>query len=162
MSLWNAARTILVMLPLMAANAEETPPGASIDQLAWLAGCWASDGSDAGSEEYWMRPAGGTMLGMNRTVHHGRTVAFEFLRIFENKEKSLTLLASPSQQSSTFFQLLSISPNEVVFENPQHDFPQRILYRLVEAGQLLGQIDGVSSGERRTIDFPMTRTACDD
>ncbi len=162
MSIRNAARFILVILPLFAVHAEESSVRGSIDQLAWLAGCWASDDSAAGSEEHWMQPAGGTMLGMNRNVRHGQTVAFEFLRIFENEEKSLTLLASPSEQSSTSFQLSSISLSEVIFENPGHDFPQRILYRLVKSDRLLGRIEGTARGEYQQIDFPMTRKPCGD
>jgi hypothetical protein len=38
------------------------------------------------------------------------------------KVKSLTLQASPSQQSSALFQLLSSGSNEVFFENLDHDF----------------------------------------
>ena len=54
------------------------------------------------------------MLGMNRTARQGQTVAFEYLRIYENEDKSLTLHASPSQQSSSSFALASIGQNEVV------------------------------------------------
>ncbi len=153
---------ILVTLPLLAANAVGTPVDVSIDRLAWLSGCWASDGGDAGSEEHWMQPAAGAMLGMNRTVRQRQTVAFEFLRIYENEGNSLTLHSSPSQQSSASFQLVSISQNEVIFENPEHDFPHRILYRLVAPDHLLGRIEGISKGEFRAIDFPMTRKSCGD
>lgn len=102
------------------------------------------------------------MLGMNRTVRQGQTVAFEYLRIYENEGKSLTLHASPSQQSSTSFELASISQNEVVFENLEHDFPHRIMYRLPEPDRLVGRIEGISKGESRAIDFPMTRKTCGD
>jgi len=162
MSIRNNARLVLVILPFLAANAAEVPATVTVDRLAWLSGCWASDEGGAGSEEHWMRPSGGTMLGMNRTVRHGETVAFEFMRIYENEGKSLTLLASPSQQSSASFELSTIGPSEVVFENPDHDFPHRIIYRLIEPGRLLGRIEGISRGEHRTIDFPMTRKSCGD
>ena len=36
---------------------------------------------DAGSGEQWMTPAGGTLLGISRTVAKGRTVAHEFMQI---------------------------------------------------------------------------------
>ena len=160
MSIRNIVSLILVILPLLAINAAEVPVTVTIDRLAWLSGCWASDEDRAGSEEHWMQPSGGTMLGMNRTVRYGETVAFEFIRIYENEGKSLTLMASPSQQASASFQLSSIGPGEVVFENPDHNFPQRIIYRLVEPDRLLGRIEGISRGEHRAIDFPMIRSSC--
>jgi hypothetical protein len=51
--------------------------------------------------------------------------------------------------------------NEVVFENPEHDFPQRIIYRLIANGKLLGRIEGVVDGTERSADFPMTRSDCE-
>lgn len=162
MSIKNTARLILVVLPLFAVSAAQVPAAATVDRLAWLSGCWASDSGDAGSEEHWMPPSGGMMLGMNRTVRHGRTVAFEFMRIFESEGESMTFQASPSQQSSASFQLLSVGADEVVFENLDHDFPHRIIYRLVEAERLLGRVEGISKGEHRAIDFPMTRKICGD
>ena len=54
------------------------------------------------------------------------------------------------------------SANELIFENPQHDFPQRVIYRLQTDGSLLGRIEGVSKGKEKAVDFPMTRAGCDD
>lgn len=159
MSIRNIALSILIACPLLASGELEKP--ASIDQLSWMSGCWASDGAEAGSGEQWMRPAGGEMLGMSRFVRGGKAVAFEFTRIFENETGSLTFFAAPSGQASHTFDLAILSASEVVFEDPEHDFPQRILYRLVEPDRMLGRIEGVSKGEQRAVDFPMTREACD-
>lgn len=72
------------------------------------------------------------------------------------------LIASPSGQETARFKMTAIGPLEVVFENPEHDFPQRIAYRLIEDGKLLGRIEGTVNGEAKAGDFAMTRTACDD
>ncbi len=42
-------------------------------RLAWLAGCWEVAGATTVVEEQWMRPRGGSMLGMSRTTRDGRT-----------------------------------------------------------------------------------------
>lgn len=52
-----------------------------IAKLSWLSGCWASDDGESGSGEHWTSLAGETMLGMSRTVEHGRTVEFEFMEV---------------------------------------------------------------------------------
>jgi len=148
-----AALLLAGSLPLAAAD---------ISQLTWLSGCWAYDGKDSGSGEYWMPPAGGTMFAVSRTVRDGRTVAFEYLRIAETDTHSLTLFATPSQQPPAQFDLASLTKTEVVFENPQHDFPQRIIYRLSDEDHLLGRVEGQSDGQLVAIDFPMTRVDCED
>ena len=134
---------------------------ATIDDLAWLSGCWAAAGQQAGSGEQWMSPAGGTMLGMNRNVRDGKTVAFEFIRIVEQEAGGLEFIASPSGQNTTSFSMSSLSDREVIFENPDHDFPQRIIYRLMSDDELLGRIEGTIDGKERAVDFPMKKIDCE-
>ena len=108
-----------------------------------------------------MLPAGGTMLGVNRSVSDGKTVAFEFMRIVETEDGGLVFIASPSGQNTAGFALVSVNDHEVIFENPEHDFPQRVVYRLVSDEELLGRIEGTINGMERAIDFPMNKTTCD-
>jgi Domain of unknown function (DUF6265) len=157
-------RTILplVITLIIAANARATAPQPSaVQSLAWLSGCWAAEAGEKGSVEYWLPPAGGTMLGVGRTVRNGKTVESEFMRIQVNAAGKLVYVALPSGQSEASFTLKEIAANSVTFENPQHDFPQRISYRLLAADRLLARIEGLRKGVLRAIDYPMKRTGCD-
>jgi hypothetical protein len=107
-----------------------------------------------------MAPAGGTLLGMSRTVEGGRTVAHEFLEIKETAPGKLAYVAHPSGQTETAFPLAKIGVHEAVFENPEHDFPQRVLYRLDGEGVLRARIEGLQAGRVKGIDFPMRRVEC--
>lgn len=131
-----------------------------VEALGWLAGCWASEGGEAGSGEQWTTPAGGTMLGVSRTVRAGRTVATEFVEIRETDGGELLYIATPSGQQRAVFKAIRSTASEVVFENPEHDFPQRILYRLGTDDRLLGRIEGELDGRARAVDFPMIRIPC--
>jgi hypothetical protein len=135
---------------------------ADISSLEWLAGCWAYDGRDPGSGEHWMPPLGGTMFAVSRTIRDGQTVAFEYLRITQTGGDSLALFASPSGNEATQFDLVSLTESEIVFENPEHDFPQRIIYRLGDEDTLLGRIEGQSDGQPVAVDFPMSGVNCED
>lgn len=133
--------------------------GTEIGDVSWLSGCWASDSAEPGSGEQWTMPAGGSMFAVSRTVRGGKTTAFEFLRIIETEDGGLLYIALPSGQTLTTFVMISISPDEVVFENPDHDFPQRVAYRR-SVQQLVGRIEGTINGQDRTIEFPMTAVDC--
>jgi hypothetical protein len=146
--------TLLLAFPALAGDA-------SVADMRWMSGCWASAEGEPGSGEQWMAPAGRSMLGMSRTVRGGATVAVEFLRITEDEDGEIVLVAFPSGQQSTTFALLSQSDNEVVFENPEHDFPQRIIYRLMPGNLLAGRVEGTINGTARNIDFPMKKTDCE-
>ena len=128
---------------------------ATVDQLAWLSGCWMLARPDGVTEEQWMKPAGGTMLGMSRTVKGGKMVEYEFLQLGDVNGK-LTYVAKPSGQAETPFPVKTIADAEVVFENPTHDFPQRVIYRRTADG-VTARIEGTMNGKPRGMDFVYKR-----
>jgi hypothetical protein len=137
----------------------ESDGAATIGRLAWLAGCWEGDGGGRRIEEQWMAPRGGTMIGMSRTVAGGRTGAYEFMRI-EEHERRLVFTARPSGQAEASFGSMEVTGQTAVFESPDHDFPQRIIYRRRPDGTLWARIEGRQGDAVRGVDFPMRRTAC--
>jgi len=128
--------------------------GGTIADLAWIAGDWQTDPSGrAVSEEHWTRPAGGSMIGVSRTLVGDRTVSFEFLRI-EVRGESIFYVASPKGRCpATDFKLTRVSGQEAVFENPEHDFPKRIIYRKNSEGGLSAIVDGGEGTKSEKFDF---------
>ncbi|MFT4626837.1 MAG: hypothetical protein ACI8PZ_005517 [Myxococcota bacterium] len=112
------------MTPALAALAIQ----ASTAELAWLAGCWRSTEAGVTTEECWIPPEGGMLLGTNRTLRDGRAVGFEFLRISEEDSHVIYWAAPGGRHPATPFVLTSKSKSEAVFSNPGHDFPQRLHY----------------------------------
>jgi len=133
----------------------------ALDRVAWLAGCWRSVNGEPGSGEHWLPLAGGTLLGVGRTVRQGRTVEHEFLQIRETPQGKLVYIAQPSGQAMAQFAAIRVGEREVVFENAEHDFPQRILYRLEGEAHLHARIEGTVKGAAKGVDFPMVRVSCD-
>jgi hypothetical protein len=132
-----------------------------VTALAWMAGCSAPEQGDAGSVERWLPPAGGTMLGVSRTVKNGRTVEFEFMQLRVNAEGKLVFIALPSGQKEATFVASNVGKDAVTFENPQHDFPQKVSYRLESSDRLIGRIEGNRGGTVHGVDFPMRRVSCE-
>ncbi len=106
-----------------------------------------------------MSPRGGVMLGMARTVRGDSLVEWEAMRI-EARGDTLVFVAQPWGQGLTEFRSTSVSDDAVVFENPLHDFPQRVIYRHAAGDSLHARIEGVRTGEERGIDFRMSRAEC--
>lgn len=116
---------VAVCLGLPAAAVAQTP-----DTLpAWMAGRWCSTSVNDRTEEVWLAPAGGLMLGMSRTVSAARAKAqFEFLRI-EMRDGVPSYLAQPQGRPAVEFRQVQSDAGRVRFENLAHDFPRRIEYR---------------------------------
>jgi hypothetical protein len=53
-----------------------------------------------------------------------------------------------------------LEDGEAVFENADHDFPRRIVYRRTKDG-LAAHLEGEENGKARSEDFPMARVPCD-
>jgi hypothetical protein len=134
-------------------------PGRELDTIAWLAGCWTGNAGGRQVDEHWMKPRGGTMMGMSRTVVNGQTVDSEVL-LLRATGSEVAYVAKPSGQPEASFKLVSGTAAEARFENPEHDFPQRIIYRLNPDGSLHARIEGTREGKVRGVDFPMVRGKC--
>ena len=148
------AASAAVAFPVHAADAP-------IASLAWLSGCWNSADAEPGSGEQWMPLAGNTLLGMSRTIRGGNTVAYEFMRIAPAADGKLTFFAQPSGKPPASFAAVRQTPAEVVFENLEHPFPQRVIYRLEAPNQLHASIEGTRNGVSKSFAYPMVRTSCD-
>jgi len=100
------------------------------------------------------------MLGMSRTVRNSRTVAYEYMQIRQSDDGRIEYTAMPSGQPAASFAMVGLSDSEVIFENLDHDFPQRIIYRLQKDGNLEASIEGDVDGQARTVAFPMRSIPC--
>jgi hypothetical protein len=138
--------------------------GSALDQLGWFTGCWAYTSPRVIIEEHWTSPAGGSMLGLSRTLRRNpggdSIIAWEFIRVYA-RGTDLVYAAQPHNQPSAEFVSEKVSDAEVVFANPAHDFPQRIIYRRVRSDSLRARVEGTQGGRTRGSDFPYARVACD-
>ena len=133
----------------------------NVGRLSWMSGCWAADDGKERIEEFWMKPAGQSMIGLSRTIAAGKPVFIEYAQIGEIKGGIAYTLALGIGARSVSFKLIKGSDTEAVFENPTHDFPQRIIYRRASADSLFARIEGTEKGVAKAIDFQYKRSSCD-
>jgi hypothetical protein len=148
---------VLLLSVLVNASSGATSSfGTALDDLSWITGDWQNEpGGKTQIDEHWNKPSGGSMIGMSRTVIGDKTAEFEYLRI-EQRVDGIFYVAHPQGRCpGTDFKLTRSSATEAVFENPQHDFPKRIIYRKTGVDGLTASIDG---GEgTKSMEFPMRR-----
>jgi hypothetical protein len=149
------------------------------ERLAWMTGCWAyRDARGRYVEEQWSVPRAGVMFGYSRTTRSragapGDTLLlYETTRIYDAPDGALVFAASPSGQRPDEFRWRGDAAgldSAVTFENPGHDFPQRVSYRRTagasrsssaQGDSLVARVEGTRNGAVRGIDFPYARTNC--
>jgi uncharacterized protein YfiM (DUF2279 family) len=123
------------------------PSADTVARLGWMAGSWSGTNDGVMTEEHWTSAAGGALVGMHKEVRDGRMVAFEFLRIAPDASGKVCYFGSPGGKPPVSFCAVEIGPRRAVFENLQHDFPQRILYWVDDDGRLHARVEGPLDGK---------------
>lgn len=133
----------------------------TVESLSWISGSWEMNIRGRIVTEHWMKPSGEMMMGTSHSVKDGKTYEHEFIRIVKNDAGTIEYIARPSGQEGASFSLIELDERKAVFENLQHDFPQRIIYRRISSDSLIARIEGVRDGKLRGIDFPYRKIPCD-
>ena len=143
---------LVVLFALLITNTSTQTP--TLADLAWMAGDWqTAPGGRGRLRSIGRRLRAASMMGMSRTVAGDKTVEFEYLRI-EQRADGIYYVAHPKARCpGTDFKLTRASATEAVFENPQHDFPKRIIYRKGADDSLTASIDGGEGTKAMTFAF---------
>ena len=120
-----------VMLTAIAAfllaGAQAAP--VSVADLAWISGSWETAEGERWTEEVWVAPRGGVMMGFSRSGQGETVREFEYIRLQAGADGVPVYWASPGGGPAVGFRLVASESAAATFENPAHDFPQRIHYR---------------------------------
>lgn len=119
-------------------------PHSHAQDLDWLVGCWES--FENYSKEVWVKNPDGTLLGFSASIERNEIAFYELLYIRE-VGGVLTYTAHPSGQNPAVFVISDRDEQRLVFENPQHDYPQRIVYER-EGDALTAAISLLNGGRR--------------
>ena len=93
------------------------------------------------------------MLGMSRTVAGEKTLFFEYLRL-ELRPDGIFYVAHPKARPGVDFKLVKLEGQSAVFENLEHDFPKRILYRRNPDGSLTARVEGDNHSKEPAEEYP--------
>lgn len=103
----------------------------------WMAGCWMDTQGNRWTEECWTAPRAGIMIGSGRSGSGDALESWETMQIVldasaagTGKRVPLAFFGAPRGEGRTMF-VWKPGAGEgegVGFENPAHDYPQRIRY----------------------------------
>src|SRR5262245_25153445 len=128
--------------------------------FAWMTGSWQGKAFGGDYDEHWSPATGTIMLGVARTVRDGKTSHYEALRLEQTADGIVLTAFLPKDgkfNDGTPFKLTKAGEREAVFENPEHDFPTRIIYRRPDGESLFARIEGMRNGKLSGVDFPLSR-----
>ncbi len=139
--------------------AVETFDGRRLEQASWLLGEWRNSTPRGVLYEAWRVKDDSTYTGRSCFVVGKDTVSAEVVDLEMRGGKLLyipTVRDQNNGQPITFTET-TVTEKEMIFENPEHDFPQRITYTQINQDSLLAVVSGMQGGKEKSIQFPMRR-----
>jgi hypothetical protein len=130
--------------------------GNSTDAIKWMIGSW--QGTDVNTvifNESWQKEGKG-MVGFGCSLSpEGDTLFKENLKIDIVEGVPYYIVTIPPKKEPVLFKLIQGDDHNAIFENREHDFPQRISYLLQADGRLKVKLEGINKGQPKieTLDF---------
>ncbi|NND45423.1 MAG: polysaccharide deacetylase family protein [Xanthomonadales bacterium] len=115
----------------------------SLDTLSWMAGHWEAQGGASSMTEQWTRVSPLTAEGVGEVRDaDGVLKSRETLRLV-SMSGSIYFVAMVSHNPRPIaFKLTECGERHARFENPDHDFPTLIAYRLTPEGEMAVEVSG--------------------
>lgn len=131
----------------------------NLEQLNWLIGEWGNISEEREFYEIWYFENDSSFYGESYLTVKEDTVFHETMTL-EFRMNEIILTPTTKNQNDgkpVEFKLTSEVGREFIFENPKHDFPQRIVYSNPAPDSIVAYIDGKVSGEYNRSDFIFVR-----
>jgi hypothetical protein len=110
-------------------------------KIKWILGKWESKTQEGTLYENWEKLDDSTYLGNAYSIVEGDTTFSEEARIMSRKGV-IVYSVTVNNEETTDFELVN-DEKEAVFENPEHDYPQRIIYMRNGKDSLYARIEGM-------------------
>ena len=150
---------ILLLLAIVSCKKSDANEKDKIKAANWLLGNWENKTADGTLTEYWKKVNDSTFQATSYYIKAKDTLHFESITL-QQKGEELTYNAAVKGQNddkAVAFKLTTETEKQLVFENPKHDYPQKIIYTLITPDSLVAKISGIQQGKPSSEQFSMKK-----
>ncbi len=140
--------TYCIMLLIYLAGYNIKAQNIDLDSLKWMTGVWISEKGDKSQKETWERLSANVYSGKGMRINNQtkEILAFEDLLLTKMGTDIFYIAKVAENEYPVSFKLTEITNDKAVFENPTHDFPQKLIYTLTNKNELLVEIKAGEKG----------------
>lgn len=149
--------TLLLLLALMLPAIAGDSPKPDLSQVEWLLGTWQRQQKNGFLYEHWERGDSTHFSGLAFTLKGKDTLVTERMKMLQTDTALFFVAVVAHNDSAVYFKLTSADSGRMIFENPKHDFPTRVIYRAAPPDSMYARIEGVIKGQDKGIDFLFSR-----
>lgn len=150
--------TLLLVFVALASCNNNANKNEKIKASQWLLGTWTQQSEQGILEETWTSANDSTLAGTSFFIKDKDTLHHETI-LLQEKDNNLLYIATikgENEDEAVTFPLTSSTDNTLIFENPKHDYPQKIMYSY-NKNQLTATISGIQFGKKSTESFAMKK-----
>lgn len=135
----------------------------SYNELAkanWLIGEWEKTDSLGTLKETWKTEDDSTFAGHSYYIQNKKDTLFnEQIELIQEKEHLIyrQTIEGENNDEPVPFQLTKAEDSLLVFENPKHNYPQKIVYKLKKDKSIITTISGKQNGKMSSENYPMIK-----
>lgn len=133
------------MIGMVALASCKRDPG--LGSFSWLAGKWVGKYDTVPIFEQWKAAEGKVMYGRGGVLSGKDTAFAEEISIEEREDGLYYVAVVKGNPGPAAFKFTGFKNDTAVFEDPAHDFPQRVLYYKNGDGTFYACIDGKFKGK---------------
>ena len=150
---------ILLLLAIVSCKNSEKDEKDKIKSANWLLGKWSTKTADGDLSEKWIQLNDSTFQGESFFIKGKDTLHFESILLQQNGEELIynATVKGQNENKAVAFNMTAGTEKQLVFENPKHDYPQKITYSLINKDSLVASISGVQLGKPSAEKFGMKR-----
>ena len=126
--------------------------------LQQLSGTWQMQTSKGALYESWTKTAENEMQGGSYKINGTDTIHFEIVKLSRQADGIFYVpVVKENDDKAVAFKMISSANNNFIFENKEHDFPQRIIYHFVTKDSVHAWIEGTRNGRPGRTDYYFKR-----
>lgn len=151
---------ILLLLATVSCKKQESTEKDQIKSANWLLGKWEAKTDGGNLSESWKKVNDSTFQGESFFIKGKDTLHFESIILQQKGEELIynAIVKGQNENKSVAFRMTSGTEKQLIFENPKHDYPQKITYTLNKKDSLTASISGIQLGKASSEKFGMKKT----
>ena len=140
-------------------NGREIKDFDELEKANWLLGSWEFKNENGTLQEIWTSKNDSTFAGQSYFINKKDTIHNETIDLIEDNGilKYVTTIKGENQNLPTTFNFSETEENELKFENPKHDYPSLIFYKLKDSLNIDIIISGKQLGKNSSEVFKMVK-----
>jgi len=131
-----------------------------LEKVQWFMHSWENLSKESDFREIWTKKNDSTYSAKSFVTVGKDTVFSEEVEVIERNDSLFYKVAVKGQNSdkAVAFYMTKADENEVVFENPKHDFPTKIKYTKITNDSIVATVSGIQNGKENSQSFPMKKS----